>query len=316
MKEIGGYFGLEQFTGSEYHKGLLALNNGRSALLYLLKARKISKLYIPYFLCDSISNLCDQHGYSYEYYPIDSSFLPVFDFSLSDSEWLYVVNFYGQINNSQVAALKSRYNNIIFDNVHAFFQNPVAGVDTIYSCRKFFGVPDGAYLSTQAVLDETLEQDISKDRMRHILGRYEGCASDYYADFKSNDHSFSTLPLRRMSKLTHNLMSGVNYDSVRATRNANYAYLAASLGGHNKLCLSAPDGPYCYPFYYCNGMELKKALAEEHIYVATLWPNVLTCGAQLEIDYAKNILPLPCDQRYDSGDMRRVIDAILRYLGK
>jgi len=311
MKEIGGYFELERFAGMEYHADLLALNNGRCALLYLLKARKIRKLYIPYFLCDSVSNLCDRYGFSYECYSISRDFLPVFSRPLVDGEWLYIVNFYGQISNDNLVGLQEEHGNVIFDNIHAFFQKPVPGIDTLYSCRKFFGVPDGGYLSTDAVLEEELEQDMSGDRMRHVLGRFEGSASDYYADFKGNDYSFAALPLRSMSELTHNLLRAIDYDAVRKKRNENYKYLADALGVRNPLPLTMPDGPYAYPFYCEDGMALKRKLAEQKIYVATLWPNVLELGDTLEKDYAENILPLPCDQRYGEEDMAWMVRAII-----
>lgn len=314
MKEIGGYFELERFTGREYHDGLLAVNNGRCALLYLLKARKIRKLYIPYFLCDSVSNLCDKYGFAYEFYHISADFLPVFQKSLAEGEYLYLVNVYGQISNERLAYYRDRYRNVIFDNIHAFFQKPMMGVDTLYSCRKFFGVPDGGYLSTDAVLAEAVETDLSGKRMAHLLGRYEGCASDYYADFKRNDSSFQDLPLRNMSELTHNLLRAIDYDAVRSKRNDNYRTLAAELENSNLLHPAAPDGPYCYPYYCKNGMELKRYLAQKKIYVATLWPNVLQYEGTLEKDYAENILPLPCDQRYDKQDMYRVIEEIRHFL--
>lgn len=310
MKEIGGYFGLEVFGGREYHEDLIGLNSGRNALAYLIRARNIKKLYIPYFLCDSVSGVCQREGCPMEYYHIDKDFMPLFDGSLAEGEWLYVVNFYGQLTNDQAIQMKEKWGRIIFDNIHAFFQKPAAGVDTVYSCRKFFGVPDGGYLATDAPA-LTLEQDISKDRMKHVLGRFEGVASDYYGDFKANDHSFVEMPVRHMSALTHNLLRAVDYEAVRRTRNANFAQLDAALGKHNPLKLRTPDGPYAYPFYCPKGMELKKALAAEKIYVATLWPNVLEMDGALEQDYARNILPLPCDQRYDEEDMQRMIDLLL-----
>ncbi len=310
MKEIGGYFGLEQFPGQEYHQGMLAVNNGRNALAYLLKARQIRKLYIPYFLCDSVSGVCEREGCPTVGYHITPDFLPVFDDILQEGEWLYIVNYYGQISNDQVRAMKERWHNVIFDNVQAFFQRPVVGVDTIYSCRKFFGVPDGGYLSTDAMPDELLEQDVSKDRMRHVLGRYEGVASDYYRDFKENDHSFVDLEVRAMSRLTHNLLRAVDYETVKAKRQENFMFLHEKLGPHNRLRINIPEGPYAYPFYCENGMEIKKILAQHKIYVATLWPNVLGMEESLEKDYAENILPLPCDQRYEEKDMARIVCAI------
>jgi len=310
MKEIGGYFGLEQLVSHEFYPDLVAVNNARSALLYILKARNIKKLYLPYFLCDSVSEICDREGYSYEYYHIDRSFMPVFVPRLSDGEYLYIVNFYGQISNEQLFELKNKYVSIIVDNVQAFFQKPVRDVDTVYSCRKFFGVPDGGYVSTDAVLNEPLELDVSKDRMNHILGRFEGSASNYYQEFNRNNRSFTDLPLRRMSELTHNILGAIDYVAVCNKREANYMVLENVLSQYNRLKLIRPIGPYAYPFYCENGMEVKKKLAEKKIYVPTLWPNVVALDGTLEKDYAENILPLPCDQRYTEDDMKYMSEII------
>ncbi|MBQ3041414.1 MAG: hypothetical protein IJD42_07450 [Clostridia bacterium] len=315
MKEIGGYFGLEEFEGEEYHKDAVAVNNARNALLYILEAKHVGKIYIPYFLCDSVSDMCKREGYEFGYYHIDENFMPIFEDSLEENEYLYVVNYYGQIGKDRIAELKRRYKSIIVDNVQAFFEMPIAGIDTVYSCRKFFGVPDGGYVYCTTFLKNALSQDASKDRMTHVLGRYEGeNASDYYAAFKSNDRSFKDLPLMEMSKLTHNLLKAADYDSICQKREENFEYLHKALGDKNKLKLKTPIGPYAYPFYCKNGMEIKKKLAEKKIYVPTLWPNVLTMHGSLEKDYAENILPLPCDQRYGIEDMQRMVEDLLKCL--
>ena len=233
MKEIGGYFGLDQLVCNEYHKNLIALNTGRNALLYLIKARKIQKLYIPYFLCNSISLTLGTHEFDFEYYHIDSNFNPLFDKKLCEGEYLYIVNYYGQLTEEKAVHFNQKYKNIILDNTHAFFQKPIDGIDTIYSCRKFFGVPDGAYLSTDTNLGEILDIDISCDRMEHILGRYEGAASKFYNQFQTNDDSFKTEPLKYMSKLTHNLLGAIDYEQVCRIRNENYAYLETKLSRFN-----------------------------------------------------------------------------------
>ncbi len=313
MKEIGGYFGLEDFGGQEYYSDLVAVNNARCALVYLIKARKIKKLYIPYFLCDSVSSVCQREECPYEYYRIDNDLKPVFDRDLRKDEYLYIVNYYGQLDEGYVRSLKEKYGRVILDNVQAFFTRPIEGIDTVYSCRKFFGVPDGGYVATDALLDAELTEDISMDRMRHVLGRYEGaCAGDYYNDFKANDRSFIDLELRGMSKLTHNLLRAVNYEDVKKKREENFKYLHSALGDRNKLPIKLNDGPYAYPFYHKDGMKLKKILAESKVFVATLWPNVLSMDGSVEKDFAENILPLPCDQRYDVEDMQRIVDAVFK----
>ena len=313
MKEIGGYLELENFMGCEYYKNSIALNTARNALAYLAKARNMQKIYIPYFLCDSVSGVCDREGIAYEYYHIDENFKPLFDGKIEGGAWLYVVNFYGQLSKEDIIEYKKKFGQIILDNVQAFFDAPIEGIDTIYSCRKFFGVPDGAYLISDCGFFD-IDTDSSKERMKHLLGRYEGkTASDYYADFKANDHSFVELPVRYMSRLTHNILGAIDYVSIAEKRSENWRTLHDKLGGFNKLKLTVPCGPYMYPFYWFDGMKIRKALAEKKIYVPTLWPNVMNFDScELEKDYAQNILPLPCDQRYGTDDMARIIGEITR----
>lgn len=312
MKEIGGYFELEDLVSNEFYDGLLALNSGRNTLHYLMKARNITKLHIPYYLCDSVSTLLEEHGYNFEYYHVDQEFQPIFDKELEQGEFLYIVNLYGQTTKEQTRALKQRFGQVILDHSHAFFQEPLPGVDTIYSCRKFFGVPDGAYLATDAVLHETLEQDRSSDRMAHILGRYEGTASAYYSDFRRNGDALDATPLRTMSKLTRNLMGAIDYEQACQARNENCTYLEKQLGADNPLKLTIPEGAFAYPFLVEDGTAIRNKLAEQKIYIPLLWPNVLNdCPEDsIEYQYAANILPLPCDQRYGIEDMEYLVEMV------
>ncbi|MGO1470263.1 MAG: hypothetical protein ACTHW2_09610, partial [Tissierella sp.] len=209
MREIGGYFELDQFINKPYYNNMIELNTGRNALAYLIKAKGIKKVYIPHYLCDSVSGVLKMLSVDYEGYSIDKNFNPLFDKKLEKDQYLYIVNYYGQISNSSIRSFKEQYGAIIIDNTQSFFQKPVQGIDTIYSLRKYFGVPDGAYLSTDRILEEKLEEEKSSHRMKHILGRFEGEASTYYNDFKENDESFKELPIKRMSKLTRNILGAI-----------------------------------------------------------------------------------------------------------
>ena len=314
FKEIGGYFGLEEFGGQEYYPDAAAVNSGRNALLYILKCRKAEKIYIPRFLCDSVFRMCQREGIPYGEYDINDDFTPDFRGNLGDGEYLYIVNYYGQISKEQIKNFKIRYGRIIIDNVQAFFQKPAAGEDTVYSCRKFFGVPDGGYAFTEENRLILTKIDVSRERMNHILGRFEESGSVYYDAFRDNDEKFYHLPLRGMSRITHNILRGVNYGQVREKRNANFSFLADNLGGLNGKNFKFPDGAYCYPFYCKNGPEIRRILAEKRIYVATLWPNVIKNGSGRERDFAENILPLPCDQRYGEEDMGILVREIKKII--
>ena len=315
MKEIGGYLELDNFSNSAYYPDAIRLNTARNALVYLVRAKNISKVYLPYYLCSSVCDVCVREGIDHEFYHVDKAFMPVLDVALKDSEYVYIVNHYGQLKEDQIRACQGRYKNIILDNVQAFFTQPIEGVDTIYSCRKFFGVPDGAYLISDAA-PLPLETDVSFERARHILGRYDcEVASEYYGDFKKNEEVFDALPLMYMSRLTHNLLGAVNYARVIEAREKNWQALHACLGSKNKLSLDMPKAPYMYPLWVEDGVYIRKKLAEQKIYIPTLWPNVADSEAnEAEKEYAQNILPLPIDQRYTPEDMKRMGDAVQLYL--
>ena len=64
--------------------------------------------------------------------------------NLDEDVFLYLINYYGQLEKNYVEELFAGHKRIIVDNAQDFFCKPIDGVDTIYTCRKFFGVPDGA----------------------------------------------------------------------------------------------------------------------------------------------------------------------------
>ncbi len=316
MKEIGGYLELEKFTGEEYHMNMVKLNLGRTALLYMLKAVDAHVLWVPYFLCDSVIKTCERAGYQLKYYHIDKNFEPVMEEPLPYGEFMYIVNYYGQFDEEKVVQLRKKYTRIILDNTHAFFQKPQFLVPTLYSLRKYFGLSDGAYLclgGISAWLDpQMLEKDSSCGRMKHILGRYEETATAYYQDMLDNAYSLDDEFVKQMSDITENLLHGINYDRVKEKREENYKKLEELLGADNTLDVNMSEGPFAYPFYHKNGLELRKNMAEKKVYVPTYWKNVLDQMPEgsLEYDYAANILPLPCDHRYSPEDMEIVVQVL------
>lgn len=312
MREIGGYLEFEKFHSGEYYPELIALNTGRNALLYLIKAKNIQKIYIPFYLCNSVGDTLDKYCVEYEYYRIGKNFVPEFSKTLDEREYIYVVNYFGQLLNGTISNLYVKYNNIIIDNSHAFFQRPIENIPTIYTCRKFFGVPDGAYLYSDNLLDANLAVDRSGERISHLIGRFEGVATEYYRQFKENEELLANIPLRYMSKLTRNLLSAIDYDRVCRVREENYLHLDKELGKYNRLDLRAPIGPFMYPFYIENGQDIRATLNRSGVYVPTLWPEVLNLLEDdgVEIDYVSNVLPLACDQRYGIDDMNYTIEKV------
>lgn len=315
MREIGGYIELDTYRLPMLHDGALALNCGRNALAYLLHAREIRQLWIPRFICDSVTGVCEREGVPYTFYGIGYDFLPSEEIPLGEGEWLYLVNYYSQLDNDVIAGFVKRYGRVIVDHAQSYFQTPLPGVDTLYTCRKYFGVADGAFLYTDVVCEGALPLDESFERMHFLLGRFERTASEFYAEYAANNERFADEPVKRMSKLTRNLLHGIDYDRVRETRERNYAYLHGVLKAINGLALFDRPGTFMYPLLLKNGAAVRKELQKKKIYIPTLWPDVFDfCPEEAaEYDMAKNILPLPIDQRYTEQDMAVLAEALSAY---
>lgn len=308
MKEIGGYIELDTYTGNMLHDEGIKLNCGRNALAYIIKAKNIKKLWMPKFMCDSCNKVLMEYGVDVRYYSIGMDFKPRIE--LHGEDWMYVVNFYGQLTNAYLQSLGEK---IIVDNAQAYFQPPIAGVDTLYTCRKFFGVSDGAILYTDKHI-EIKAQDQSFQRMNFLLGRYERTAGEFYQEYVNNNRLFQDEPIKRMSKLTENLLHGINYEMVKNRRTQNFSCLHSRLQKINKLSLSIPEGAFMYPLYIEKGAVIRKELQEKRIFIPTLWPAVFNiCNEnELEYDMALNILPIPVDQRYGIDEMIYIAGEIER----
>ncbi|MCR5678128.1 MAG: hypothetical protein K6G13_08875 [Agathobacter sp.] len=311
-KEIGGYFELDTFLGEAYHKQALALNCGRGCIRYLAELRKIKKIWVPDLLCDSAVNAFKKSNVEILRYTITKNLRPDYQFEMAEDEWLLLVDYYGQLTDEDISyAGKYAGGRVICDETHGFFRKPTEPLDTFYSCRKWFGVADGAYLITGdgAQLDRVLELDESGERMSFVLGRYERPASEYFAAAKQNNEIFEDEPAKRMSLLTQNLLRAIDYEKVAEQRRTNWDVLDGLLKEKNQLKPIKPEVPFMYPFFLDDVEGIREKLAEQKIYIPTLWPNVLAeqSSETIAYQYAKNILPLPVDQRYTEEEMERIV---------
>ena len=118
-----------------------------------------------------------------------------------------------------------------------------------------------------------------------------------------------------MSKLTKNLLCGIDYEKVKQKRIENIKFLDEELSEIN-LLKNLKVGNFSYPFLLENGVEIRKKLQENKIFIPTLWPDILeNCDENsIEYRYAKNILPLPIDQRYGMEEMGFIINEIRKYI--
>jgi len=315
MKEIGGYFELELRKGEEYHSKAIALNTGRNALELILITKKYSKVYIPYYTCDVILEPLKKHDIAYEFYHINIDFEPLFDFKrIKESEGFLYTNYFG-IKDKFIEKLAVLCPNLIIDSSQSFFSKPLSNIPTFYSCRKFFGVPDGAYLYLEDAKVLDFPYDHSDHRANHLLKRIEYGASAGYEDFKTNDIKLVGQPILQMSKLTRSLLCNIDYEFVRKRRKENFIFLRKQLSKYNEINIKPEhlNGSMVFPFL-SNKPNLRQRLIDNGIYIATYWPNIIEWMKEecLESRFTQQIVHLPVDQRYNSDDMNVIINLILK----
>lgn len=306
---IGGYFELETHGGTEYWKDPLRMNTARNCLRHIVRGFGIRKLYVPRYTCPVVWDAVCEEQCEMEYYSVDFNLMPLSEFP-ADAYILYT-NYLG-ICTKNANCLAKKYPQLITDCAQAFYSAPM-GIASFYSPRKFFGVPDGAYLFADGISTDGLEQDASANRFLHLLARTEQGAQMGYPVFLRNEDALCREPVKTMSKLTRKLLEGIPYDSAAQARRSNYAALHAALGNINEWSgiPDKDDVPMAYPFL-CKKEGLREKLIQENIFIPTFWKGQK--DAEVGKYMEQYLLPLPVDQRYGSKDMQHILDCIFQYL--
>lgn len=319
QKAIGGYFSLELPYNEygEYHRDAIRLNSGRYCLEYVLRVKKYTKVYLPYYMCDAVLQPINKLGLDYQFYHIDKYFHIAEVLHPKKDEVILYCNYFGLMD-EYVKIVTDRYApNIIIDNTQAFFSRPLPEIDTFYTCRKFFGVADGAYLYTNKEADFDIPQDYSSSRMLFLLDRLDKSAEEAFSDYHKSEDTLDHDEIKKMSKITQFIMSSICYKSVADRRISNYIYLHDNLSSSNTLSvdLERKNVPMVYPFL-SEDINLRKKLIDNKVYVASYWPNVQSwCNAEsLENTLSQLLLPLPIDQRYSIDEMNFIVSVLKEFI--
>ncbi len=314
MSAIGGYFEWEAGNGmAHYHPDALQLNTARNALYCILQARSYSKVYLPEYICDVLLQPIERSCVTVEYYRLNKILEPDLDVETIDPNALFLYTNYFGLRGDTVFNLSRAIKNLVIDNAQAFFAKPLPGVNTLYSPRKFFGVPDGAFLYAEDIDVSNLPLDISYDRCAHLLKRLDVSAEAGFNDFKKNEDTLGNLPPCRMSVLTSEILSNIDYAAVAQKRRSNYEYLAIHLDQYNEVRFDLTEDavPMCYPFLQAEATLYDK-LVQHSVFIPRLWPHLLLSDKKDSVAflYASSMLALPIDQRLQTRDLDSIIKLI------
>ena len=323
--EMGGYLPIELVKGSGWFSTVpqdkcWALNTGRTALWAATMNLQPEKVFIPYYYCPDVIEMFQSLPVKVCFYRINENLLPRTEdlYSYTQRDCLLLVDYFG-ILSSELLPYTELYPRIIFDFCHSFYTTPVMkeGVLNVYSCRKFFGVSDGAYLIGETLKKSELERDYSSDRASHLLISLEKGTNYAYQENKANEEKIGKSHLT-MSLLTEAILNGVDYTHVASSRKENYTFLQKCLVSLSRLPLPTREDitPYCFPLLL--NRDIHAQLVDRKIYTPYLWKWLLEdkWNGTIEQDLSRNLLPLPLDQRYRSDQLQWMCDQILAILAK
>jgi hypothetical protein len=316
MTAVGGFFELETGRGGDlWHRGGIVLTSGRACLRAILELTRPARVFVPFYICDAALEPIRLLGIPFEFYSLTPSLDPSPEAWPTDAGVLYVNYFDLKPRGSDrlAATLGPR---AIVDDTQAFFRRGRSSGWSFNSARKFFGVPDGAYVYGPRAGDVRPAAPNDDAPAAHLSSRLEGHQELAYQQYVAAEEQVSA-DVRLPSRAASHLLDGIPYEKVRTARRRNFAELHERLADLNALAmdltLDADAAPFCYPFLPSRP-SLHQALWQRQIFVPRLWPELASRPGgpfTWERDLAARLLPLPIDHRYGRDEMARVTDAVL-----
>lgn len=322
--EIGSFLELQLPKGREWYKGdtdVARLNTGRMGIWHAFRITGCKRIWIPIYQCDSIRETFEKKGVEICFYHQDKCFNPV-DIKVKDKDAVLLVNYYGIMSSQRMAELAKSYKHPIIDCTQAFFCNPVENALTIYSCRKFVGAPDGAYVVGKDAHKyvEEYPQCYSSDTAAFLLKRIEyGCEGKGYEARSLNERRINSEDCMRMSKLTRTLMDAEDYAYNQQKRKENFAYAHKILGQINKInpikYMDSETIPMVYPLVVEED-ELLSHLQKAKHFQGHWWSYICQEQTQDTFEYwiSRYLIPITIDQRYGKEELDYLSSIIYNYL--
>lgn len=336
---IGGMFGLE-LRGSEastnpgrrpaFLEGRhVLLSTARSAFTLLTHTLHPANVWLPSYLCGVVLEAFRSNQIRVRFYAVDRQFAVAEDGWLSQiqvGDMVVFIDYFGFSEWAEFGAEAVRRGAWVVEDAclallnehfceHAHY--------VIFSPRKFVGVPEGGILQVrpQARMPDV---DLSSapscwwlDSLRASILRREfdrhGGDRSWFESFRKTELS-CPFEAYRMSELSSSILEyAVNWSMVTASRRLNYLSLARELA-EIAIFPHLPDGivPAGFPVRLRHRNSVREALFLSAIYPPIHWH--LSGVAPREYVESHHLseeeLTIPCDQRYNSDDMARVVAAV------
>lgn len=301
---------------------------------------------IPAFTCHTVISPFEEAGWHCEYYSIQKNLRIDIPGVLNAVEkfhpsLLVVHPYFGMdLNETEMAALRSIREmgvEIVIDLTQCLFSTKdyysIASF-IVASYRKWMPIPDGGYLisTKKGVKISQPEKEFcdfverQKDAMylRYLYfenGEQRTKAISIRLNKEAVRLAGQNITTKRMSKLSYYILENEDKELNQRQRLANYKYLHLNIpdrGKVTKMCGSLEEvttAPLYFTIYVDDRASLQSKLAKESVYAPIIWPvedDRVLIDDGIKYIYG-HLLAIPCDQRYNEGDMQRIVETINQY---
>lgn len=323
-------------------------SSGRGAISLMLKHEEdmvISKTaLLPAYTCESVIIPFDKEGYTCFFYDVDKNLRPNMESInafLGEQVGLFLhMGYFGFSTNNNlhdcINQLKRNRTIIVEDITHTLFSKYERYTENDYyiaSLRKWTGLPSGGVLASknnnlQGRLDVQTYFSSIREEALLLKGKY----------MESNNQELKQIILKMFHKsekildddpgpysiddISNSIISELDINKLITKRRKNFKFLLKALKeikGIEPVFNNMPDNicPLFFPVFLDKGREkFKRLLINESIYCPIHWPipqQIDISNYPLSEKIYNSILSIPCDQRYNAGDMGRIVNIICNY---
>lgn len=325
---IGGEFEIQAMprpTGQAPIPGACA--SGRTALYQLLRQLGCCRrVWLPDYLCPSVSQAVDKAGYCRRYYSLTEDLRPNLDtIGASGDDIILVVNYFGMTDcRPAICSLREALPDVLIleDDVQAWYAFD-AGTEADYaftSLRKTFAVPDGGLIrrrdgtSLSLNLPEENRFAALKIEGAMLKARRSPDTDDriYLRMLEAAEQQIDDAYEAAMSAAGQRLWAAMDTAEVARCRRSNALQLTEGLrriGIEPLLTPTEDEVPLFLPIRTARRDELRRHLFAHEVYCPNHWPA--TSGSPYPSgDLGGKELSLIVDQRYGAADMDRMLNLI------
>ena len=310
---IGGYnqLPLTNFN-TILHAEAYHFQSARAALYAYLNAAKIKTLYVPNYICDSIFPALKSLTVEVKFYSVNEQLLPINcpEVTNKGDSKIMLVNYFGLLNEQIKTLIAEEPELFIVDNSQALFCEHIEGTTSIYSPRKFLGIPDGGFLRTTEKINmpETLYD--ASENVGHLLLRAAGDVQAGYTRFLAAEQALECFIPKRMSVISDHLIKCIKISEIKEKRQCNYRLLCTEFKSFNQLDLPIDNQvPLCYPLKLAFDIT---SICNEFIAKSIYLPRYWRSDFNGEVGRAmyENTLFLPIDERISSDELMNLVKLI------